>query len=201
VKMGEPFLPPKFSKNELQDFERWFFRELTRLAGPRFVNGQEQVWQMVTTYLKEHGGACGDLTDSEFLQIKSAIFKLGLQTSHMVGVIVPPDVERKLTGWGWSLKDVRDFPGWAYRVALIKALIESGEIQNFTGLVKAAESHPLSEAERQATQAARTIGLKNLKPVYDAAGTLIEGAALEKERERLRPLLIEALIQRTNPSN
>src|SRR5437870_2058967 len=119
----EPFLPPKLSKDDLQDFEQWFFRELTRLAGTRFINGQEHVWQVVTTYLKDQGGAWDKLTDNEFLQIKSAIFKLDIQTSHMVGVLVPPDVERSLTGWGWSTKDVRDFPGWAYRVALIKALV------------------------------------------------------------------------------
>lgn len=197
--MGEPFLPPTFFKGDLQDLEQWFFCELTRLAGPRFVNGEEHVWKVVTTYLREHGGAWGNLTDNEFLQIKSAILKLAIQTSHMVGVSVPPDVERKLTGWGWSPRDVRDFPGWAYRVALIKALIESGQIQRFSELVKAAQSHPLSEAERQAIEAACTLGLKNLKPVYDAAGTLIEGEALEKEKEQLRDLLIEALIQRTSP--
>lgn len=197
--MAEPFFPPKLAKDKLQDFEQWFLCQLTNLAGTPFVNAHEHVWQVVMTYLRNHARVCGELQDSEFYQIKSAIFSEGIQTSRAVGISISRDLETKLTSWGWSRKDIRDFPGWAYRVAVIKALVESGEIQSFPGLVEAARSHPLSEAERQAIEAARTIGLKNLKPVYDAAGTLIEGEALEKEKERLRPLLIEAIIQRKSP--
>jgi hypothetical protein len=91
----------------------------------------------------------------------------------MVGVRVSPGVETRLATWGWSRNEIRDFPGWAYRVALIKALIESRQIQHFSELLKAAQSHPLSEAVRQAIEFARAIGLKNLKPVYDGNGNLI----------------------------
>ena len=117
----------------------------------------------------------------------------------MVGIPVSPDVKRRLVTWGWSPEDIRDFPGWAYRIALIKSLIESGRIQRFSEILKVAQSHPVSEAERLAIEFARTVGLKNLKPVYTTAGILVDGEALEKEKERLRPLLIEAIIKRHNP--
>lgn len=196
--MEEPFLPPKFSKAYLQEFEQWLLSRLEVFAGPRIEDGQEHVWQVVNAFLKECSEGLRTLTNSELLQVKSAIFKLGTQTSYMVGVRVSREVDTRLASWGWTPKEIHDFPGWAYRVALIKALVESGQIQHFSELLKAAQSYPLSETARQAIEFARTVGLKNLKPVYDGNGNLIQGETLDKEKERLRRLLVEALVEGTN---
>lgn len=191
-------LPPKLSRDYVQSFERWFVAELQEWRPPN-GNGQEQVWRTIEAYLKRQGGVFADLTASQLAQLKSAFFKLGIQTSHLAGVEVPPDLDRRLKGWGWSQREIRDFRGWAYRVAVIKAVIESGEVQDFQGLVRATQSHPLLEAERQAIEVARTIGLENLQPVYNATGNVIQGEALQEEKQRLKQLLVEALIQSEHP--
>ena len=197
--MEQPFLPPKLSKAYFHEFDGWLWAKLENFAKPMIENGQEHLWRVVAGFLAESGDGWGNLTNDELRQLKATIFEVGVQTSYMVGIGIPRDIDKGLADWGWSAKEIRNFPGWAYRIALIRFLIISKRIQRFSELLGAALSHPLSEADREAIEFARNEGFKNLKPIYDAAGRLVEGESLEEEKERLRPLLIAAIIESKSP--
>jgi hypothetical protein len=197
--MAEPFVPPKFSRTELEEFRQWFTRELASLSGPRFLNGRIHVWRVIKLCLRKHKDAFPTPGTRNLLRLKRAIFELGIQTSHLVGIDIPNDVGAMLERWGWTEKEIRNFPGWAYRTAVIKKLIDSGPIGDFAELIQAGASHPLSEAEKRAIEIARRSAMEDLEPVYDSTGQLVQGDRLEREKGRLRRIIVEALVKRKHP--
>jgi hypothetical protein len=197
--MDELFVPPKFSRADLENFQQWFFRQLVSSAGPRFLNGRVHVWRVIKVYLRKRKEIFPTPGTKKLLQLKRAIFELGIQTSHLIGIDIPDHVGAMLERWGWTEKEIRNFPGWAYRIAVIRMLLENGLIHDFAELIRAAESHPLTEAERQAIEIARISAVQDLESVFDSSGKLVQGKRLGREKERLRSLIVEALIKRKHP--
>lgn len=181
-------------------FDEWFLNQLARRATRRFINAQTHIWRVVEDYLTQHGGTFANLTPGQLQTLEHTMFDLGLaHTSHMVGIHVDEAVARRLRRWGWTAQEVVDFPGLAYRFALIRDLISSGRVRTFEEIIRAAMAHPVSEAERQAINIARAESLNLLMPVYDRAGRLIRGRALQREKDLLRGLVVRGIEQRIHP--
>lgn len=183
-----------------EEFDEWFLNQLAGRARQHFVSAQRHIWRVVEDYLRQHGGTFANLTPAQLSELETTMFEVGLaHTSRMVGIPVDPAVERRLRRWGWTQQEVLDFPGLAYRFALIRHLIQARRLRTFDELVRAAMAHPVSAAERQAINIARSESLNLLMPVYDQAGRLIRGAALRRERELLRNMIRQGIERRIHP--
>lgn len=181
-------------------FDEWFLNELARRATRRFQQAQTHIWRVVEDYLRLHGGTFANLTPAQLAELEHTMFDVGLaHTSYMVGIPLDAAVERRLRRWGWTAQERMDFPGLAYRFALIRNLIQSGRARTFEELVRTASKHPLTDAERQAINIARADGLNLLMPVYDRAGRLIRGAQLERERHLLRGMIVQGIERHVHP--
>lgn len=183
-----------------EDFEDWFLNELSRRARLRFASARVHIWRVIEDYLRQRGGVFARLSDEQIADLQQAIFDLGMaHTSRMVGISVDPAVARRLQRWRWTAEEVQDFPGLAYRFGLIRDLIEKRQIQDFPTLVRMAQAHPMTEPERQAVKVARQSALSQLTPVFSAAGKLLVGAALKREREALQRQVVGGLARRQHP--
>jgi len=181
-------------------FEEWFLKELYDRSRSRFTDARDNIWHVVEQYLRQHGGTFARLKPEQLLELERTLFEAGLaHTSHMVGIQVDEATRKKLKLWGWKDQEILDFPGWAYRFALIRSLIEQNKIRNFAELLRAAMAHPLSRAEQYAIDLARTAALTQLRPIFDSAGRLIIDEALKREQEALRTMVVSALEKRTHP--
>lgn len=185
---------------DVEDFEQWFLRELQGRARRRFVTAREHIWNVIEGYLRQNGGVFSRLSSDQLLELERTLFELGhAHTASMLGIAVQPELRRRLLRWGWTSTEVLDLPGLAYRFALIYDAIENARITNFDQLVALAQAHPLTEAERNAIQAARASGLQLLRPVFDASGRLMLGRILQREREALTRQVVGAIEHRQHP--
>jgi hypothetical protein len=183
-----------------EEFEQWFLRELRARANRRFISAREHIWRVIETYLRQNGGVFSRLSSDQLLELERTLFDVGYaHTSTMIGISVPNDIRRRLLRYGWSDVEILDFPGLAYRFALIRDAIESRQSLTWPELVRLAQSQPLSEAERNAIQVARVNGLQLLRPVFDATGRLMLGQALNRERGVLQQQVISAIEHRQHP--
>ncbi len=181
------------------EFEEWFLKELFRRSRRHFSGARDQMWRIVERYLRSKGGLLSRLTPEEMAQLERILFEAGLaHTSHMVGISVRDAIRRHLERWGRNSTEILDLPGWAYRFAVLREVVESRKV-GFDDLVRAAASHPLSEAEVQAIAIARQRALNALQSIFNQAGRLMTDEVLKREQELLRRMVVEALEERKHP--
>lgn len=183
------------SRERLEQLQQWLISELQEAAKAPWIAAQDHLWAVVAAYLKQTSPR---LDAGEIAALREAMFGRGIQSSWLVGILPAAAIGLKLESWCWTQRDIANLPGWAYRLFMIRTLIEAGET-SFSVLIEAIRSHPLSEADREALEFARNYALDDLVPVYDADGRLVEGQRLTDEKQRLRKLVVNALAKRDHP--
>ena len=136
-------------------FETWFLTELERVARERFVNGQLAIWDALDALLRRRGVEVPSQLDA--WELARSLFDLSVgATSHMVGIAVAPDVAQWLQGLGFTVPEILDFPGTAYRCGLIYDQLAASPAVPFRALKELVENAvPLTATEHAAIAYAR----------------------------------------------